>query len=476
MIWVASLCILATIVALIALTIILWPFGWGLGLLLASLYFLPAIATVIFLQRRHANLAPWNLDADAIVGMSDAELAGFQLQALTDYERRLEFRELRLARQIRTAQYSSPDYLDLRQSNPSDEELDALVQNDRKLVALIEQESQLAFNRILGNRYAAEEGINNVLVFQDLREFIEKVAKLYRPDSEDILLETEIELIAKSFSSVSLHLLMVVDDLPLNLKTYNTAKMYRLIRRGASYYGTYKAFRPYLEHGMNALQLARLALGMNPVTVGAAWLAGKLSTHGARVVGERLLQRKALQLLNDFIRVIGFEAAMMYGGDFAHRDANWVFGAALVNLEIGRGKDRAGRDAAVQALCSLVLRNEFDRIHLLNQLARGKSIDLAKARPLIIMTSRERADITALLAKHCATTEVDLGTPEFMRWQDKLEALLETPFLPENRALQHDEPLPGVSRLGRIKRRLRSLRGGKRDTPGNEPDNEDRDS
>jgi hypothetical protein len=476
LIWIASLCIFASIAALVAMTIVLWPFGWGLGLLLASLYFLPAITTVIFLQRRRASLAPWNLDADAIVGMSDAELAGFQLQALTDYERRLEFRELRLARQIRTAQYSNPDYLDLRQANPSDEELDALVQNDRKLVALIEQESQLAFNRILSNRYAAADGVNNVLIFQDIREFIEKVARLYRPDSNDILLETEIELIAKSFSSVSLHLLMVVADLPLNLKSYNTAKKYRLIRRGVSYYGTYKAFRPYLEHGLNAFQLARLALGMNPVAVGTAWLAGKLSTHGAKAVGERLLQRKSLQLLNDFIRVIGFEAAMMYGGDFAHRDTNWVFGAALANLEISRGKDLAGRDAAVQGLCSLVLRNEFDRIHLLNQIARGKPVDLAKARPLIIMTSRERADIVAMLAKHCAATGVDLGTPEFKRWQEKLEALLEIPFLPEQPAAQRDAPSPGVSRLERIKRRLRSFRGSKRKTPDKQPDHDDRNS
>lgn len=36
----------------------------------------------------------------------------------------------------------------------------------------------------------------------------------------------------------------------------------------------------------------------------------------------------------------------MYGGGFQYRDANRVFGALPANLEIARGDDRTGRDAA----------------------------------------------------------------------------------------------------------------------------------
>mgnify|MGYP003667108602 CR=1 FL=1 len=419
--WTIVAAVIAALAALATLTVLLWPPGLVVGLLLAALIILPTVAVVAMLSRQRERALSPGLSATEIVEMSDADLAAYRLQAMADFERRLELRELRLARQTRTSRLVADDYLDLLETNPSDEDLDALVGQDRKLITLIEEESQLAFDRILQNRYAAQEGVDTGLILADLRDFVEKVARLYQPDSKDILLETEIELIAKSFSSASLHLLMVVDGLPLNLKTYNTARMYRLIRRSVKYYGTYKAFRPYLEHGLNAFQVARLSLGMNPVTVGAAWLAGKLATHGAKVAGEKLFRRTALQLLNDFIRVIGFEAAMMYGSGFRHRDANWIFGAELVNLEIGRGADLAGRDASIEKLCSLVLRNEFDRVHLLSHLARHKKIDVTPVKPLVVTTRTEREHIVAELAAHCAETGVNEQAEPITVWRRALE-------------------------------------------------------
>ena len=64
---------------------------------------------------------------------------------------------------------------------------------------------------------------------------------------------------------------------------------------------------------------------------------------------------------------------MVYGGDFRHRDANWVLGAELVNLEIARGADLVGRDAALKRLRSLALRHEFDRIRLISQLGSTRA-------------------------------------------------------------------------------------------------------
>jgi hypothetical protein len=410
-------------ILLATLTIVLWPPGTLVGTLLAGLGLLLAFGLVLHSAQRRRHRPPWKFPDAAGGEMSDAERLEFRLQALIDQEHRLEIRELQLARQMRV-QLANTETLDVVETNLSDDALASLVDKDRKLVALIEAESRRAFNRVLENRYAAEKGVNTALILLDLRAFVEEVARLYRPGSEDPLLETEIELIAKSLSSMALHLLVVVDGLPINLKSYNTATMYRLIRRGASYYGTYKAFRPYLEQGLNALQVARLALGMNPVTVGAAWAAGKLTTHGAKAIGERLLQRRALQLLNDFIRVIGYEAAMVYGGDFRHRDANWVLGAELVNLELARGDDLAGRDAALKRLCRLALRHEFDRIRLISHLGNHREVDLARVRPRVVMTGQERDNVTDELARHCAETGADLDDERLARWREAAEATL----------------------------------------------------
>lgn len=418
-----SAVVLATAL-LVILLIRLWPPGPVIAALFAALGLLLVVTVSVVVRRQLRDVPPWAYGADSPAGMAGEELVEYRLKSLAEYERRLEYRELRLARQLRASHLAQDDFIDLVQSDPTDEELEAQAEKDRQLIALIDAESQLAFNRILENRYGAEGGVNTPLILGDVRQFIEQVAQLYRPGTANPLLETEIELIAKSLSSASLHFLIVVDALPGNLKSYNTAKMYRLIRRGASYYGTYKAFRPYMEQGLNALQVARLALGMNPLTVGATWLAGKLTSYGAKAIGERVLQRQALQLITDFIRVIGFEAAMMYGGDFRHRDANWVFGALLVNLEVSRQADLGGRDAAIRKICSLVMRHEFDRIRLLSHLGRHKQIDLERARPGVFLTTKEREEVAAALVQHCRRTHVDFTGRKLGRWRKMVESSL----------------------------------------------------
>ncbi len=440
----------AAIVLLATLLVRLWPPDLFTALILAGLIMLLLATVVVVIRRQLRDVPPWAHGVDSQADMSGEELVDYRLRSIAEYERRLELRELRLARQIRTSQFSHDDYTDLVQIDPTDEELEALAEKDRQLIGLIEAESQLAFNRILENRYASDDGVNTPLILKDIRTFVEQVAELYQPETADPLLETDIELIAKSLSSVSLHLLIVVESLPGNLKSYNTAKVYRLVRRGASYYGTYKAFRPYMEQGLNALQVARLALGMNPIAVGASWLAGKLTTYGAKAIGERVLQRRSLQLINDFIRVIGFEAAMVYGGEFRHRDANWVLGAELVNLEISRGADLGGRDAAIKKICSLVLRHEFDRIHLLSNLSRHKSIDVSGVRPQIVMTEQEREAVAAELVRHGTSTQADFAEREIVRWREAAEANLSIIF---------PDAVIAAAKTGR---RQRNWRGGRR--------------
>ncbi len=429
---------------LAVLTVLLWPPGALVGTLLTVLFLLLFLALAGHIHRRRRHRPAWGYPEEVTRGMSAEERLEFRLQAVIDQERRLEIRELQLARQLRT-QLATGEALDVVQTDLSDEKLAEFAEKDRKLVALIEAESQRAFNRVLNNRYAAEEGVNSPLILADIRAFVEEVAHLYRPESKDPLLETDIELVAKSLSSMALHLLVVVDGLPINLKSYSTAKMYRLIRRGASYYGTYKSFRPYLEQGLNALQVARLALGMNPVAVSIAWAAGKLTTHGAKTLGEHLLQRRALQLLNDFIRVIGYEAAMVYGGDFRYRDANWVLGAELVNLEIARGTDLAGRDAALKRLCNLALRHEFDRIRLISQLGRHRKIDVAHMKPQVVMTVGERERVADELARHCDETAADTDAESLARWREAAQTMLGIPIERRNR-------MPGRPETGLRKR------------------------
>jgi hypothetical protein len=463
-IWLAFACTLAAAVGLGVLAVLSWPPGASTGWLIAgcgaAIGFALAAQVLALLRNRGSLRRAVKLPDDEAAALIERKIT-----ALEDQERRLELRELRLARHMRIHQQTLDDAaIDLVEAHPSDAELAALVETDRRLMAMIDAESQRAFDRVRENRYAGEQGVDTALILKDLRVFVQDVARLYRPDTEDPLLETDVELLAKSVGSTALHLLVVVDGLPLDLKSYNIASIYRLIRRATAYYGTYKAVRPYLDHGLTALQAARLALGMNPVTVGATWLAGKVTAQGAKAVGERLLEQQALRLLHDFIRVVGFEAAMVYSGTFRHRDANWVFGASLVNLEISRGDDTAGRPDAIAGLCRLALRHEFDRLALLRHLAAGKTVPLDGTRAEVVMTEAERDAVAARLAKHCRSTGVDAQDPGFASWRREAEEQLAARLpLPES-------PVP-VSRLKRLRRAMsrkgRGKRRGERDAGGN---------
>ena len=446
-IWPAFVCTLAVAGLLASIAILLWPPATTIGTLLGGCAVLIGVALtaqVIGLLRGRRRGRHSGLPQDEAAALIEE-----QVRTLEDQERRLELRELRLARHMRIHQQTlDDDTIDLVEAQPSDEELAALVETDRRLMALIEAESQRAFDRVRENRYASDDGVDTGLILKDLRVFVQEVARLYRPDTDDPLLETDVELLAKSIGSTALHLLVVVDGLPLDLKTYNIATLYRLIRRATSYYGTYKAVRPYLDHGLTALQAARLALGMNPAAVGAAWLAGKVTAQGARVVGERLLQQQALRMLHDFIRVIGFETAMVYGGSFRHRDANWVFGSELVNLELSRGDDTAGRQVAIASLCKLALRHEFDRLRLLRHLAAGKPVPTETTRPQVVMTQQERESVAARLAKHCKATAVDVTDTAVARWRQAAEEQLAV------RLPLADSPAP-ASKLKRVRNAIR---------------------
>ena len=428
-----------------------------LALLAAGATLAAALAVTHAIQAiRSTRLARAPTDTD------HAELAERE-QALIDRTHRLEVREQRLSRRLAVHQFVDEDhFVDVVDGEMSGEAIERLVRADAELLALIEQRSRHAFDDILANRYAAPEGVDMSLVMRDVGELIEAVARLYQPDARDPLLETEIELIAKATSSAALHLLVVVDDLPLDLKSYNAASLYRLLQRAAQYYGTYRDVKPFLDMGLNALQVARFALGANPVTLGATWVAGKLAAQGAQKVTGQLLHRRSLQLLHDTIRVIAFEVALVYGEGFRRRDANWFLGAELVNLELLRGEDRRGRDEAIGLLSKLTLRHEFDRLLLFRHLGDANPVDVATPSIDALLTNAERQRVVEVLLAHCHSTGVNLSDTHMAQWRTALEARLQVAAqAPNEVASKHRSglrpPSPEwiVERLRHLRRRTK---------------------
>ncbi len=144
---------------------------------------------------------------------------------------------------------------------------------------------------------------------------------------------------------------------------------------------------------------------------------------------------------------------MIYGGGFRHRDANWVLGAELVNLEISRGSDLRGRDPALVKLCGLALRHEFDRIRLINHLAKQETIDVAAMRPQLLMTATERSEAASVLISHCRETGADPLDPSLASWREAAETTFGVAMDPAGRAAGAAAAGTRRRRFGRFMRR-----------------------
>jgi hypothetical protein len=112
-----------------------------------------------------------------------------------------------------------------------------------------------------------------------------------------------------------------------------------------------------------------------------------------------VVNRQALALLSNLVRVVGYEVAAIYGGDFRHRDANWIYGAELAHLIASFPLSREGLSAALKEIGALQFRSEYDRVFLYRCLAAHQSAQPEKYHAMDCLLSDERHAIATRLEK-----------------------------------------------------------------------------
>lgn len=352
-------------------------------------------------------------------------------QELAQQASRLDQREHTLASRLTAyhewLEFPSPVDLSSRLAEPppSDSELAELVRKDRQLNELLQQETKLLFDHIFANRYAPDGAFQLSLVRDDLHALILKSARIYQPHVEQPLLETSLERVLRAASRASLQFLVVLDELPLSVKEYNLRSLYGYLRRAVQAYGAYKSVEPYWGYANTAYYLGRLALGVNPLSLGAWWFLGTLGREGAKVVATRVVNRQAMALLQNLVRVIGFEVASIYGGDFRHRDANWIYAAELTELLSEFPHSRDSIRHALKDLAALHLRSEYDRVFLTRLVANGASARPERYRAAALLTLDERRAIGQRLERFLESY-VHGKTPDRVeKWQQEVESRLD---------------------------------------------------
>ncbi len=67
-----------------------------------------------------------------------------------------------------------------------------------------------------------------------------QVAQIYKPDAENPLLETSFEQLARAASRVCLHVLVLLEQLPVNVQQYNISTLYGYFQKAVTGYGCIK--------------------------------------------------------------------------------------------------------------------------------------------------------------------------------------------------------------------------------------------
>ncbi|MCR9116532.1 MAG: hypothetical protein NXI22_06205 [bacterium] len=423
-------------IALVCSLFVISDLGWyGLGLLGGLLI---AAVSVIGLRRQLTNdeLAIAEQKAAANERLAELQEQESQLKAtrkgveneLQQIADRVQRREQALADRLTTYHewMEFPQPLDLTDERAimSDPDLRALAEKDRQLHALLAEESKQVFEDISSNKYSVDGVVSVELIREDVLDLIVRVARIYQPDADNPLLETSIANVFRAVSRACLQFLVVLEELPVDVKELSLQSMYRWVRRAVQAYGLYRSTEPWWPYVSTAWYLGRFALGANPISLGAWWVVGSLSQRGAKVVAKRIVDRQALDLLNNLIRVIGYEVASVYSIDFRYRDANWIYATELTDLVSRFPVSRESLSHSLKEIGALQLRSEFGRIYLYRCLAEHRSANPEKYRAYAFLHPEEKAAVAARLEKFLHAFVAGNENRHVAKWREEIEARL----------------------------------------------------
>lgn len=321
--------------------------------------------------------------------------------ALQEQAQEMQRREQALASKLVTFHewMEFPQPLQLEQSPEPNLQNAELARRDAQMLDLLAQETRRLFEDIRANKYVQNGRFQPLILRDEAWQLAERVARIYRPDAENPLLETSPELVLRAASRVCLHLLVILDELPLKVQGYNLNALYQYVRQAVRAYDMYKTVQPYWPYMNTAFYLSRLVLGANPTTLGTWWVVSEIGKRGAEKLAEHLVHRQGLALLHNLVRVVGFEVASLYGGDFRHRDANWIYAVELAELVHHFPLSRDSLSHALKEIGTLQLRSEYDRIYLYRCVASHSSASPEQFEAASFLRMEERQAVIRRLEK-----------------------------------------------------------------------------
>lgn len=302
-----------------------------------------------------------------------------------------------------------------------------LVEQDQRVIEILDDEAKLVYVRLKEGYYNPDGKLNPDLVRDQVIDLVTRVARVYRPGIENPLMETSVDQMLRAGSRACLHLLIVLDRLPLNLHEETLSTLHSYVRNAIKAWDAYSAAEPYLNHFGKAWYAGRYLAGASPLTMGISWALTEIGKRGAKAIGKKIVDQQAVALIGDVVRIIGFEVASVFSTDFRHRNPDWVYGSELANLMSRYPVSRENLAHALREMGSLSLRNEYDRMFLYRCLSTHRS-----AAPLIdarmILSADQRQDISRRLEKFYGDFIHGRTAKRLESWREGVEERLGIPL------------------------------------------------
>lgn len=352
------------------------------------------------------------------------ELQAALLRDLQERTEDLEAREQDLASRLARFQEFIEYPVEDVHAGRGSQALQTLSEQDRAVRRLLETEAERVYEKIRSNGYTTDGQLNLLMIRDEVLELIQRVAMIYRPGSESPLSEVSLEQLARAASRIWLHLLVLLEQLPLPVQQYSIGTLYTWVRRSVVGYGVYQKASPWLTLAARGVSAGRLISGANPAVLGAWWLASELGRQGARKWIEQTVDRQAVGLLRQVISVVGVEAAGIFGTGFRQRDSAWILGTELVELVAAFPPSGESLRNGLTAVTALPLLSEYDRIYLYRCLAAHRSAGLQLADPAML-TREQREGIARSLESFFAARIHGATEQSVRKWREGVESRLD---------------------------------------------------
>ena len=401
----------------------------GGRLLAGAAFVLLGIGSVMAAQDLGAT--GWFFFAVALVGLlglvlwkaedqevrAEEELIEVARDAIHSEAARLDDKRLELEKRV-LAYGEWMEFPDFEELRTADWTAVTRTEQDEEVARLLAEESDVVLARFSDGTYFEDRKFQTRLLLLDLFGFVERIAKVYQPESERPLLETNLEALLKAINRASLQIILLLEELPLvDVKELNLRKVSEGVRKASRVYRKYEEIQPFLEPVRYLWQGSKFLMATNPL-VAAGWVAGsELLWKGGKHLGKKAIDAYLLSLVRQSLGILAWETASIFDRTHRYRNADWVYAVELTHLisqfELTRETLREG----LKEIGNLPLKSSYDRIFLYRCIAQHRSPKPDRFAQAELLSEETRDRIRARLEEFQREHLEDASTGEVKKWQ-----------------------------------------------------------